>query len=242
VSSEDPPKKGLPKRGALVSIRLNGPAEVRPHQWAPGQWPAPIRWLAAVSHYLAVAEGAGIALCLLSVVFLATWQFVERNLTQNHLPFPRVPGWTDGVIRHSVFLLGFLGGAYATYTGRHIRIDAVTRVLKPKRRMVLRILTTLVALFIVSLFVKSAWGFYQVCLEEAGEASQVGQLFTPARGAMIMVVGYTVIAFHFLVQTVLDLGWLVSKDDPPPEWIAEAAHGDPSEIAAEIQHDQEQPK
>jgi TRAP-type C4-dicarboxylate transport system permease small subunit len=239
VSSEQPPKNGLPKRGALVSIRLLGPGEVRPHQWAPAQWPAPIRWLADLSHFLAVVEGAGIALCLLSVVFLATWQFVERNLTQHHLPFFRVPGWTDGVIRHSVFLLGFLGGAYATYTGRHIRIDAVTRVLKPKKRMALRVLTTLVAVFIVGVFVKAAWGFYQVCLEETGEASQVGQLFTPARGAMIMVIGYGVIAFHFLVQIVLDIGWLVSKDPPPPEWVAEAAHGDPSEIDAEIKHDEE---
>src|SRR4051794_23723701 len=236
----DEAPKGLGKRGAIVSVRLSTGDKVKPHHHVPANWPAPIRGIAAVSRALAVLEGVGIGLCMFAVVGLATWQFIERNLTQRHHWFFHVPPWTDGVIRHSVFMLGFLGGAYATYTGRHIRIDAVTRVLKPKRRMVLRILTTLVALFIVSLFVRSAWGFYQVCLEEAGEASQVGQLFTPARGAMIMVLGYAVIAFHFLVQTVLALGWLVSKDDPPPEWIAEAAHGDPSEIAAEIQHDQEQ--
>jgi TRAP-type C4-dicarboxylate transport system permease small subunit len=240
VTTEDGSKKpALPKRGALISVRLGGPDEARPHQWAPSAWPAPIRGLAWLSHALAVAEGVGIGLCLLAVIFLATWQFVERNLNQHHLPFFHVPGWTDGVIRHSVFLLGFLGGAYATYTGRHIRIDAVTRTLKAKRRMALRVLTTLAALFIVILFVKSAWGFYEVCREETGEASQVGQLFTPARGALIMVIGYAVIAFHFLIQIVLDLGWLVSKEAAPPEWIAEAAHGDPSEIVAEQKHDAE---
>jgi TRAP-type C4-dicarboxylate transport system permease small subunit len=179
-----------------------------------------------VSHLLAVLEGVGIALCLLAVISLATWQFVERNLTQRGLPFFHVPGWTDGVIRHSVFLLGFLGGAYATYTGRHIRIDAVTRTLKTRGRMILRAVTTLAALAIVVVFVKAGWGFYQVTLEEAGEASQAGQLFTPARGALIMVLGYGAIAFHLLVQIALDVGWLLSKDLPPPEWTAEATHGE----------------
>jgi TRAP-type C4-dicarboxylate transport system permease small subunit len=197
----------------------------RPHQWAPPSWPAPIRGLAWLSHQLAIVEGVGIGICLLSVVGLATWQFVERNLVMHHLPFFHVPPWTDGVIRHSVFMLGFLGGAYATYTGRHIRIDAVTRILAPRRRMALRLVTTLAAIGIVYLFVKAGWGFYQVTLEEAGEASQADQLFTPSRGALIIVIGYTVIAFHFAVQVLLDLWWLVTGGQPPPEWIAEASHG-----------------
>ncbi len=203
----------------------------KPHHHVPSSWPAPVRALAAVSRGLAILEGAGIGLCLLSVVLLATWQFVERNLVQHHLPFFRVPPWTDGVIRHSVFMLGFLGGAYATYTGRHIRIDAVTRSLNPRRRMALRTLTTLAAIGIVTVFTIAAWGFYKVTLEESGEASQADQLFTPARGALIIVFGYGIVAFHFLVQLVLDIGWLLSKDPPPSEWVAEAAHADLTAVA-----------
>jgi TRAP-type C4-dicarboxylate transport system permease small subunit len=191
----------------------------------PEGWPAPLRAIAALSRLLAVIEGIGIGACLLSVVSLATWQFLERNLTQHHIPFFAVPPWIDGVIRHSVFLLGFLGGAYATYTARHIRIDAVTRVVGVRRRMALRVLTTLVAIFIVGLMVKAAWAFYLVTAEEAGEASQAEQLFTSARGALIIVIGYGVVVFHFAVQVLLDLGWLISGKEPPPEWIAEAAGG-----------------
>jgi TRAP-type C4-dicarboxylate transport system permease small subunit len=210
--------------GAPPPDDAGAPHSTKPHQWAPAHWPAPIRWLCSLSHGLAIAEGVGIGFCLLAVVFLATWQFVERNLTQHHMWFFHVPSWTDGVIRHSVFMLGFLGGAYATYTGRHIRIDAVTRILKPRRRMALRIFSTLAALAIVTVIVWAALGFYHVTLEEAGEASQVGQLFTPSRGALIIVGGYCVIAFHFLVQIVLDVAWLASKNEPPPEWVAEASH------------------
>jgi TRAP-type C4-dicarboxylate transport system permease small subunit len=237
VNGDEPPKEppanaaaGLPKRGALVSVRL-GPDKVKPHHHVPENWPAPIRGIAFLSRALAVLEGIGIGACLLAVVWLATWQFIERNLTQRHFWFFHVPPWTDGVIRHSVFMLGFLGGAYATYTGRHIRIDAVTRVLKAKKRMLLRVFTTLAAIVIVGMFARAALEFYKITLQEAGEASQAQELFTPSRGAMIIVVGYMVIAFHFFVQTVIDVCWLVSKQEPPAEWIAEAAHG--AELPAE---------
>jgi TRAP-type C4-dicarboxylate transport system permease small subunit len=196
--------------------------EKRPHQYVPESWPLPLRLLAKLSHGLAILEGAGIAFCLATVIFLATWQFIERNLHGHHIWFFPVPRWIDGVIRHSVFMLGFLGGAYATYTGRHIRIDAVTRLVSTKKRIALRILTTTAALFVLTLLVQSAWGFYKLALEEAGEASQEGQIFTSARGAMIMIAGYSVIAFHFFVQVIIDLGWLVSKAEPPSHWIAEA--------------------
>ena len=66
------------KRGA--SSRCARPSS-QPHH-VPATWPAPIRALAALSRVLAVVEGVGIGVCLLAVVGLATWQFVERNLTQ----------------------------------------------------------------------------------------------------------------------------------------------------------------
>ena len=192
----------------------------RPHQWVPPSWPLPVRALSKLSGALAVVEGVGLGFCLISIIFFATWQFVDRNLASMHVPFFRVPIWIDGVIRHSVFLIGFLGGAYATYTGRNIRIDAVTRLVPVKIRLALRILTTMMAIGIVYLFVKGAYEFYKVTREEAGEASQVGQIFTSSRGALIIVIGYAVIIFHFFVQMVLDIGWLISKTPPPDEWVA----------------------
>lgn len=229
--SDERSAAGLPKRGAIISVRVEGPDKVKPHHHVPPSWPAPVRALATVSRVFAFLEGVGIGSCLLAVIGLATWQFVERNLTQHHIPFFHVPPWTDGVIRHSVFMLGFLGGAYATYTGRHIRIDAVTRIVPPRRRMLLRVFTTTAAMIIVALFTRAAFNFYKVTLQESNDASQAMELFTPARGAMIMVIGYGVVVLHFFVQTVIDIGWLLSGKEPPAEWVAEAAHG--AELPAE---------
>jgi len=196
-----------------------------PHQWVPETWPLPMRWLSKLSHFISVLEGAGIAICLVAVIFLATWQFVDRNLFNMHLPTVRAPDWSHGVIRHSIFLLGFLGGAYATYQGRHIRIDALTRTLSVRGRLFLRVLTTLAALFIVGLLIYASWDFRKNTLEEAGEASQQGELFSSSRGAMIMVLGYCAVALHFFVQILIDIGFLVGKTPPPGAWINED-HGE----------------
>jgi hypothetical protein len=42
---------------------------------------------------------------------------------------------------------------------------------------------------------------------------------------MVILVGYSLIAFHFVVQILLDAVWLARGVDPPGWWIAEASHG-----------------
>ena len=192
----------------------------------PDDFPAPLRGLAAVSRFFAVLEGIGIGVCLIALIGLATLQFISRNLRMHHqLWFPEAPGWTDGVIRHSVFILGFLGAGYATYTARHIRIDAVTRMARPMGRLVLRVVTTLGALVLLFFLIRAAIDFYHVCLEEEGDASMKGQIFTSSRGAMVIICGFGLIGFHFFVQVALDLVWVVRWKEPPADWIAEATHG-----------------
>jgi TRAP-type C4-dicarboxylate transport system permease small subunit len=201
--------------------------EARPGHHVPADFPAVVRALAALSRLLAVLEGIGIGACLGSLIGLATFQFVSRNLRQNgQLWMPLAPDWIDGVIRHSVFLLGFLGAAYATFTGRHIRIDAVTRMLRPRARMGLRMVTALAAVGVCGVLLRAGYEFYQVTLEEAGEVSQQGQVFTSARGALVMMGGFLLVAFHFLVQVAIDAVWVVTGREPPAVWVAEASHGE----------------
>ena len=194
----------------------------------PADFPAPVRALAALSRALAFAEGVAIGVCLVSLIGLAVFDFLARNLRVNAgLKWvPASPDWLHGVIRHSVFLLGFIGAAYAAFTARHIRIDALTRMLKPRGRMVLRVVVTAGAIAICLVLARAAHEFLVVCREEAGEATQQGEVFTSARGAMLMIGGFLLVGFHFLVQVVLDLTWLISGREPPDWWIAEASHGE----------------
>jgi TRAP-type C4-dicarboxylate transport system permease small subunit len=194
--------------------------------YVPADFPLPVRGLAAISRLLAVLEGIGISVCLLSLIALATFQFVSRNLRMhNQMWMPASPDWIDSVLRHSVFLLGFLGAAYATFTSRHIRIDAVTRTLAVRPRMALRIVTTIAAIVVCIVLVKASIGFLAITREEAGDAAEMGALITSSRGAMMMIAGFAIIAFHFFVQLSIDATYVISGRQPPPEWIAEASHG-----------------
>jgi TRAP-type C4-dicarboxylate transport system permease small subunit len=196
---------------------------VRPGHHVPDDFPAAVRGLAALSRALAVVEGLGIALCLLALVGLAVLQFILRNLRLHGLPWvPPPPDWIDGVIRHSVFVLGFLGAAYATFAGRHIRIDALTRLLRPRARIGVRMLTGLAAALVCSVVVRAALEFLAICRQEAAEIGNAGQLFTSARGAMVIIAGVALVGFHFLVQLSIDAVYFVSDREPPPGWMAEA--------------------
>jgi TRAP-type C4-dicarboxylate transport system permease small subunit len=215
-------------------------AERRAGQYAPRDFFILFRGLAAVSRGLAFLEGVGIALCLGSLVLLAVYQCVARNVRTDHelligswraltyhrrMWFPQAPLWAIGVLRHSVFLLGLLGAGYATYTAQHIRIDAVTRAARPMGRLILRIVTTVAAITLTCFLIKAGFDFLGVTKMEAGEATMSGQLFTSERGAWVIICGMCLIGFHFVVQLLLDAVWVVRWKDPPPDWIAEASHG-----------------
>lgn len=203
------PTPDAPPAHALPAARLAG-------HHVPPDFPAPVRGLAAVSRALAWIEGAGLAACLVTLVALALYEFVTRNLRLHGLvALSPSPPWIDGVLRHSVFLLGFLGAAYATFAARHIRIDAVTRLLPPRGRLAARVLTSLAAGALCAALAKAGLDFYQVCLQETGEVATEGQLFTSARGALVIVGGVTLVGFHFLVQAAIDGVYLFSGRTPP---------------------------
>lgn len=212
-----------------VPVAPNAPVapEGRPGHHVPADFPVAVRALAAISRGLAVVEGAGIAVCLVSLVALAVFQFAARNLRlHGHLWLPPAPVWIDGVIRHSVFVLGFLGAGYATFTARHIRIDAITRLAGPRLRMGVRIPTALAAALVCVVVTRAGYEFLLVCREEASEVGSQDQIFTSARGAMVIMAGFALVGFHFFVQAALDAVYVATGRAPPPMWVAEAGHGE----------------
>jgi TRAP-type C4-dicarboxylate transport system permease small subunit len=146
----------------------------------------PLRWLSALSSGLAWLEGAGIAACLLVLLLLPVWQFADRNAGALRPLLPPAPPWSDQVVRHTVFLLGFLSGAYAAHHDRHIRIDALCRLLPPRGRQALTVLTTLAAVVVVGLLGRAAWAFFFI---------------NPSDDPLVVLgaaVGYGMVSLHLL--------------------------------------------
>jgi len=194
----------------------------------PDDFPAFVRLLAAASRGLAVLEGVAIGVSLSALILVALWQSVARTLHMGILPsVPPAPDWTNGLLRHAVFIIGFTGAMFATYTARHLRVDAVTRLAGIRARLALRVAGALGATAVCGLIGYWAWLFRASVLDEGGQG---GQVFDAGRGALILVVGVSCMAFHFLVQLCIDATYLVGAREVPAWWIAEATHGGEVEV------------
>ena len=119
-------------------------------------------------------------------------------------------------------LTGFLGAMFASYTARHLRIDALTRLAPPRPRLALRVASTFGAIVIGSLII---WASLKYRTSVLDEAPVEGEIFTAARSAMIIVCGLSGMIFHFAVQIAIDLTYLIGRYEIPSFWIAEASHG-----------------
>lgn len=227
------------ERQATAEPHAHGPHEVMMGHFVGHEFSLPVRALAALSRGLAWLEGIGIGVSLFALAALASWQFIARNLRMKAVPalqthaglawlggllghFPAAPNWSDNVLRHSVFIIGFVGAMFATFTARHLRVDAVTRLPKDRGRLALRIVATLGAIAVCAVILHACWVYRDVVMDERSQSSEV---FTAARGAMIVLVGTGVMVFHFFVQFLIDCEYLVTRRDIPAWWIAEAVHG-----------------
>lgn len=146
---------------------------------------------------LAKGEAATLVGVLALMIGLATLQLILRKFFSSGLE------WADVVVRQMVLWVGFIGGAHATYLGRHIAIDALGKLLNPKRAAGVRVLNSLVAAGLsVTLMVVS----YHYVVEERGdffsalftEASEAGSIEAWPFDA-IMPPAFFAIAFHFVV-------------------------------------------
>jgi TRAP-type C4-dicarboxylate transport system permease small subunit len=184
-----------------------------------------VRALARAGRAVALAEGVGLGGCLAALVGLATWQFGARNL--RGFGVPPAPLWIDSALRHSLFFIGFLGAAFATHAIKHLRVDAVSRLLPVRARLALRVATTLLAAAVCLALLRAGWMFHaDIASTEVGDVSQEGDLINATRGSLALPLGFGLVLFHLLVQAVLDVAWIGSGEEPPAEWLSESHGGE----------------
>ena len=105
--------------------------------------------------------------------------------------------WADLLVRQMVLWVGFVGGAHATYKGRHIAIDAVAKLLTDERVATIRCFTAFIA-SLVSLILLYA-GVQFVMSEYRDNTTLFSDV--PAWPAQIIIpVSFFLMAFHFFVM------------------------------------------
>jgi TRAP-type C4-dicarboxylate transport system permease small subunit len=90
-------------------------------------------------HAVHAAEGGLLALLLAAMIGLSFLQVLLRNLADTGYL------WIEPLLRHLVLWVGLLGAMLASRSGRHINVDALSRLLRPPVLRAARAATNLLA-------------------------------------------------------------------------------------------------
>ncbi|MBC8067717.1 MAG: TRAP transporter small permease, partial [Deltaproteobacteria bacterium] len=117
-------------------------------------------------------------------------------------------GWIDVVLRQLVILVAFFGGMMATHRGKHINVDALSKMLGPGVRRLLGVVTNLLALGVCLVLARAGGQLVAISREHPRELvpwadEWVFQLMYP--------LGFSLLAFHFAVRVAEAIAGL-----PPP--------------------------
>jgi len=137
-------------------------------------------------------------------------------------------GWIDTVTRHLLLWIAFFGGAIATRHRRHIKIDALSRLLPEEGRNRLTILLDVAAIAVCVVMARAAWKF--MTSESETDAVFYGSLPVWV-GIAIIPVGFGLLIWHFLLDCLLEVLWSLGVRSPELVQWREELHASQGEVA-----------
>ena len=171
----------------------------------PADEPAAARGLRQLDRLLGVVE-TGIAIAVVSALILvAVGQVVADKLFGAH------PTWPDEVIRNFVFYAAMSGAVLAAQRKGMFNMDLVTRYFPPRVRSLLRVVAALLVCALAILVVRT--GLVQRA--DTLKVTQTHELISPATAYLGLIVGFALVAFHFLLHAVIEVVYLASGKIPP---------------------------
>jgi TRAP-type C4-dicarboxylate transport system permease small subunit len=135
------------------------------------------------------AETYILVLVLGIMVVFAFLQVVLRNIFNEGIL------WGDIFLRHLVLWVGFLGASLATREKKHINIDLFSRFLSEKGKLIGRLFTNLLSVFICYLLADASWTFVQ---DEQMMGTVIFADIPAWYFQTIIPIGFFLMAFRFL--------------------------------------------
>jgi TRAP-type C4-dicarboxylate transport system permease small subunit len=117
--------------------------------------------------------------------------------------------WIDALLRQLVILASFFGAALATARGKHINVDALSKILPPAVRRWSSVLTNLLALAVCIVLTSAGQKLVAISREFP---SEVTPFLDEWHMQLMFPLGFGLLAFHFSLRVLEGvLGW-------PPPW------------------------
>lgn len=155
--------------------------------------------------WLGRIETAALGLLILILVGIGVYQSIASHA------FDKNSTWTYEILRYSVFFIAMTGAALAAQRSRMINMDVVTRLLTPRKRAWLRVIT---ALFVIAMCVLLYRGGMDM-RHAATQRNQTYDIISETTGLLALPIGALLIGLHVLFHTIIDLTYLAAGLAPP---------------------------
>jgi len=143
---------------------------------------------------ICIIEDTVISIMLCTMVLLVLLQIALRNIY-----FTGIPGAAE-MVRHLVLWVAFLGAGIAAREGKHIRIDAVHRILPEGMKHVSEVLTGLFTTVICAILFYASVQFVRT---DFGLGTTIGFLNCPVWILEVIIpVGYGIVMLRYASQSM----------------------------------------
>jgi TRAP-type C4-dicarboxylate transport system permease small subunit len=170
-----------------------------------------VKLLTAITNGLARIEAVALAICLLTMLSVAFFQVVMRNI------YGIGYVWADILVRILVLWVGLLGATLATHECRHLTIDAITKFLPVAVTRVVRVIVRIFALVVCVLLTGASWDYIQLQKTTSMGKGLFGM--PPWVTEVIIPIAFLLISIHFfvlIIQGIVDV-FLRTDISAPPE-------------------------
>lgn len=157
-------------------------------------------FLRHIIHLFHFIEEAFLVLLMSTLILVACGQILLRYFFEVTL------FWADPLIRHMVLWCGFLGALIAVRTEKHIRIDAILRLLPTRQRLYLDRISNFISACICGLL---SWISVRFIMDEFNFATRTFFDLPTWKLQLIFPITFICMCIRFLIRTVL----LKSKED-----------------------------
>lgn len=157
---------------------------------------------------IAVLVGLSFAQAALAIGFRLGWSWAGDAVGSL--------SWSQGFLRHLVLVIAFIGASLATRQGRHLSIDAASKALPPRMRVLLKALIDVVSAVVSGLLAHATYVLIQT---EDSVAFRIGSTEVSTKVFFyIVLVGFALIGLRFLIRGAQDFwhGWTGQLEPEAP--------------------------
>ncbi len=167
-----------------------------------------MKLLRSIENVFVGIETALIIVFLTVMIVLSFLQVVLRNV------FSFGFLWADPLLRYLVVWVGFLGAVVATKEEKHLGIDFLTRMLKPRALHAVKTVVDGFAAAVAFILTRAAFQFVM-----EGIGPEETDLFGLSKRIYFAVIpaGFGLIALHFAIRVVRHIHGLLSPGAEPAE-------------------------